>query len=707
MAIYIAPRAHEKAEIGPGAVDMTYLRPLWSVTGSRSPQRMAEQAQTLYRTHPWVHAAEKAVSGRGGVVPWHLEDANDNEVPEDASGPVGAIRLLIEKPQANVGTEGQYNRKRLTRRELWTITLRHMGLCGTAFWYLDQTEALGGTPLGIIYIRPDRMWPAEDAQGNLLGWSLDAPPGEKGSMPLDLASVLTFYLDPPDYGHFGIGLVESLGMKASLSTAADRYIGDVLASGGRLAGLVSPKPNTTISEDQWRQFVNDARQIAEDPQSAKRLQAVRGPIDFARTAATPNEVAVVDVANASRDDILAHWNVPGSQIGIPITRALGQGSAQAFEEAVLWQNAISPRLAAFYETIQYGLLDRFATLGTTVELVIDEPEFDDDTPKYDLAQKAVGQPLTRNQRLAILGLPPLPDWDPDTGDPLGIAIDLPIQVSVVGHGASEEPRPNVPQATVLPANQPLLPPVAGTVDGAPSQVVGKAQLHPRAAALHGSLRKLRANVEKRVTPTLKGGVKDVLATQRRDIAQRIRANASHIKSKPKDSAIWFPKSWDAKLSAVLAPALAGMAESVSTHIRSTLTPGKAAPLATYPIGTRVTGINETTRLAIEKAIQDAIDAGDDILTVADAIEGVGLGYLFDEYRAEMIARTELMDAYNGAALSSYGEAGVTEVQAIDGDGDDECAARDGAVMSVEEADGIEDHPNGTLDWAPVFSGETP
>jgi len=148
-----------------------------------------------------------------------------------------------------------------------------------------------------------------------------------------------------------------------------------------------------------------------------------------------------------------------------------------------------------------------------------------------------------------------------------------------------------------------------------------------------------------------------------------------------------------------------MAESVSTHIRTTLTPGKAGPVATYPIGTRVTGINETTRLAIEKAIQAAIDAGDDILTVADAIEGVGLGYLFDEYRAEMIARTELMDAYNGAALSSYGEAGVTEVQAIDGDGDEECAARDGAVMSVEEADGIEDHPNGTLDWAPVIGDE--
>ncbi len=79
-----------------------------------------------------------------------------------------------------------------------------------------------------------------------------------------------------------------------------------------------------------------------------------------------------------------------------------------------------------------------------------------------------------------------------------------------------------------------------------------------------------------------------------------------------------------------------------------------------------------------------------------------MGSLFDEYRAELIARTELMDAYNGAALGSYQDAGLTKVQAIDGDADEECAARNGQEFTIIEADGISDHPNGTLDWIPVL-----
>ena len=689
MAVYVPPRA-EKAALGPGVISMTYDRPAFSMASA--PQKLAVQAQALYHTNPWVHAAEKAVSGRGGSVDWHLEDENDDEIDDESAARYAVVVDLLEKPQAQVADIG----RKLTRRELWTLTLRHMGLCGTSFWYLDQTTALTGIPLGIVYINPARMWPAIDKQGNLLGWSLDGEPGERGAMPLELDEVLPFYLDPPDNGHLGIGLVESVGMKAHLSSAADRYIANTLDNGGRLAGIVSPKPNVTITDDQWNQFVRDARQIADDPQSAKRLQAVRGPIDFSRTSATPQELTVTEVASMSRDDILALWNVPGSQIGLPINRALGQNSAQSFEEAVLWQNAIGPRLTAFYETVQYGLLDRFAKMGLPVELVLDVPSFDDDAPKYDLAQKAAGQPLTRNERRAILGLEPLPDWT-DTGEPLGIAIDMPIAVSVVGNGPSEEPRPT---ATMPMAQPPMLMPPAD-VEGAPVMEIGKARLSPKAAALHGSLVKLRSTVEKRVTPKLRANVRDVLLAQRKDIANRIREHAAKIAAKPSDTTIWFPKTWDAKLAAALAPTTA-MSEQVRGHIRQTLQPGKAAPVTEYVVGTRVTGINERTRQKIAQAISAAIDNGDLITDVADALEEGDLSGLFDDYRAELIARTELMDAYNTAALGEYGDAGVTQVQAIDGDDDEECADRDGQVFDIEEADSIEDHPNGTLDWVPVL-----
>jgi hypothetical protein len=60
-----------------------------------------------------------------------------------------------------------------------------------------------------------------------------------------------------------------------------------------------------------------------------------------------------------------------------------------------------------------------------------------------------------------------------------------------------------------------------------------------------------------------------------------------------------------------------------------------------------------------------------------------------------------MFAYNDAALGSYREYGVDRVEAIDGDEDTECADRNGRTYPLEEALGITDHPNGTLDWVPV------
>jgi len=226
-----------------------------------------------------------------------------------------------------------------------------------------------------------------------------------------------------------------------------------------------------------------------------------------------------------------------------------------------------------------------------------------------------------------------------------------------------------------------------------------------------SLTRLRANLERTTTPKLKNDVAGILDEQRREIAERIRANASHVAGKPKDTSSWWNgRKWDERLMAALQAPLVAMAQSVTSHVSDVLAPRKADPLdpvqrALTRGAARVTGINARTKDAIASYVASGIEEGLSAAELADAIEeGITLDgmALFDEYRAELIARTELMDAYNGAALSSYDDAGITIVQAIDGDGDEECAARDGQEFSVEEADSIEDHPNGTLDWVPVL-----
>jgi hypothetical protein len=672
---------------GPGVFAYQNDIPLWSA--SRNHRRLMKQAQELYHSDLVIHAAENKVSSRAAGLPWHLADEEGDEVTDESPPDQKAIRDWLEKPQAQL-----VGRKQMGRRDLWKLTHRHDGLCGTTFWYLDQRTLLTGAPLVTLYINPARMSAQEDANGTLLGWKLDADDEGHGGVPLELDEVLQFVYDPPDWGHYGIGLVEAAGRASALSRSADRHVESVLTGGGRLAGLISPKPGTIVGADDWAAAVRDWRNIGSDPESAKRLHIVRGPVDFVRTAATLHELAIVEVAKMSREDKLGLWGVPESQLPYPSAGGLNSGETKGYDEAVLMQGAVHDRVTPFREVIQFQVLDRIAANGgPTLQLVIEEPEFDDESPAYERAAKARELPLTRNQRLAIIGLDPLPDYDLE-GNPLGTAIDLPIGLTVVGAGPGEDgnlkplPEPDPVPAPLVAAPPPAVPPAEGEVPTkAKPMLLG-----------------LRKTVDTRFVASTKRDVQKALADQAQAVSKRVRARGSKTMSV---GSWWDEKVEDARLRKAIEPHNLAIAETVSGRVSDLLDKPKKASsfedvVAQYvrvKTGERILGINATTRDLIAKLIADGFSQG---LGAAEVADSISVATAFDEARAELISRTEAMLAYNEAALSSYREFGVTEVEALDGDDDPECAERNGTVWPVDEAFGILDHPNGTLDWAPVI-----
>lgn len=677
---------------GAGVLAFYNDTPVW--TASRNHARLMKQAQGLYHDDLIIHAAENKVSGRAAGLPWHLEDEAGDEITDESDPKAKIIRDWLEKPQAALT-----DRKPMTRRELWKLTHRHDGLCGTTFWYLDQRTLLTGVPGAALYINPARMTAVQNEYGILRSWKLDADDEGNGGIPLELGEVLQFVYDPPDWGHYGVGLVESAGIAASLTRGLERHVAQSLANGGRLPGIIAPKVGVTVTDDQWAAFVKDWRNIASDPDSAKRLQIARAPIDYNRTAGTPQELAVEAVAKMSREDKLALWGVPESQLPLPSAGGLNSGETKGYDEAVLMQGAVHDRVIPFVEAIQFQVLDAIAAAGgPKLQLIVEEPEFDDETPLYDRAQKARELPLTRNERRAQVGLDPLPDYDLE-GNPLGTAIDLPIGLTVVGAGPDENgklqplPQPDPPPAPLVP-----VPP-----DGPPSPEVA-----PAKAQTQRRLLGLRDTVETRYVPSTQRDVQRALSEQSKAVAKRVRARGAANMS----TGSWWDESVeDARIRKAIEPHNVGIAEIVSEHVEDFLgkPPAKADTFVDTVMafvrkrtGERVKDINRTTRERIARIIDDGFAQGLGPTAVADLIESATP---FDESRAEMVARTETMLAYNEASLSSFGEFGVTEVEAIDGDDDEECASRDGQTFPITEAFEILDHPNGTLDWSPVIKAE--
>jgi len=131
------------------------------------------------------------------------------------------------------------------------------------------------------------------------------------------------------------------------------------------------------------------------------------------------------------------------------------------------------------------------------------------------------------------------------------------------------------------------------------------------------------------------------------------------------------------------------------------------------VGERIVQLDATTREDVSDLLRREFDAAQteegatpfELGTrIAEAVQEKFLDYA--RYRADRIARTETGIAYNHGALFGYAAAGYTQVEVSDGDDDEECAAADGQIWSIEEAlaNPLE-HPNCTRAFDPVEAGE--
>lgn len=125
-------------------------------------------------------------------------------------------------------------------------------------------------------------------------------------------------------------------------------------------------------------------------------------------------------------------------------------------------------------------------------------------------------------------------------------------------------------------------------------------------------------------------------------------------------------------------------------------------------------VDGQTREALYRALADGREAGEGPAKLAERIRGYVPAGRFGQagagYRARLIARTETKYAQNVSTLAAYQQSpavgGVICYDNRTGYGDEDCTARDGEVMSFDDAQQAadEEHPNGTLSFGPATGG---
>ena len=135
--------------------------------------------------------------------------------------------------------------------------------------------------------------------------------------------------------------------------------------------------------------------------------------------------------------------------------------------------------------------------------------------------------------------------------------------------------------------------------------------------------------------------------------------------------------------------------------------------------TRAKMIHSTTQKQIQGTIETAIKRGYTIRDLANGVDGdkfKGIKQVLGEtqVRSQLIARTEVMRTQNQSSLAHFKTQGFEYMRADDVDGGENdnfipagdpygrtCAERDGQIYHVDDANNIDDHPNGTLNWSPM------
>lgn len=119
----------------------------------------------------------------------------------------------------------------------------------------------------------------------------------------------------------------------------------------------------------------------------------------------------------------------------------------------------------------------------------------------------------------------------------------------------------------------------------------------------------------------------------------------------------------------------------------------------------VTTAGETTKRELRKFITAKLaEPGWDWKDIAQGIREK-FPRKWPGWKADRVARTETMLAYNTASLYAYEQNGITHVRAHDAAiperSDPHCIERNGKIFPIADAWKEQEHPNGTLSWSPL------
>lgn len=633
-----------------------------------------------------------------------------------------------------------------------------------AFWGHVGTRAAVG---GFCVVEKERnragqviaLWPLQSAwlralarRDSSFDWQYRIP-GIAEPFLLSAEDVIVFrWADTPSGSPFGMGPLEACLREVAMSNAMLDFIKGMFERGAvPMYGLIPQEGTKRLDQGEVESIIDAFVERRGGLSNAVRPVYMQAIKDIKRLGFDMNELAYNDLHDMTELGIIQAFGIPASvaQLRVGLEHSTSRANV-ASDEAKLYRQTIIPLWGRFDDALTLGLLSEFEPPNSTRSLEFDTSNIqalqDDLTDKAGWVNSGVAagwMSVHTAHRELGLPLPPGDDYFLRTlnvqaipiDDPLGLAAQAAADKKAADQAKAAADAAAAKAAQTPPQPDPNLPPPADqkppklASDGPMETLVGvppseQYAVRKRIAGSNRAMVNRISNVGTKLLATYFRQAGERIAKQiEAPAGVRLYAANGHGR-RPAETLTVANINWDheeKQLAKTLEKIHSLAGETAAETVSKQVGVGVAWDLANPQVrkvmdqlGTRVVGINQTSKDLVSEAVTSGLEAGKSRSEIADDLKS-----LFGDWsdsRASTVARTESMLSYGKASAAGYRMTGIVDrIQCFDNPGhiDDygaedglSCAERDELIDDVDSADlHLEsEHPNGSLAIAPVLIG---
>ena len=582
----------------------------------------------------------------------------------------------------------------------------YLNVAGNTYTLKERNRS--GKVSALYHLRPDRV--------RIIGGDHGAEGyvytvgGKDYSIPRE--DICHLALPNPGGDLYGLSPLQVLARNVNLDLNMTDFAKVYFQNAGVPSGLLKLKRRLNTQEEasvirsRWRSQFGGRNNF-------HRIAVLDEDADYVPMANSPKDMALTELHDLTESRICAVFGVPAILVGANV--GLQRSTYSNYREArmAFHSETLEPMVSRILRHINRNMFDEYSGNET---LTVDWAEMRSGLDDREAMTSRVtglfaGGILTLNEAREQLGLQAVTD---------GAIRRIPAAIFEVAEGT---PAPVAVGAAPVEESLPV-----GTLkewEGLPALKA------PRVARRAGILRRQLLEDREEETDRMAKQVQRHFRGLRNRVdgilGRYMERGGSESKDFPFDADMLMPPGEIPSLTSILESAMMRMSKKTFAAINANGLAGTLDWSEKLPVvqsvmvqaPTRAVMIHRTTNQAIKRAVSMALDRGYSIEQLSrgvpdDKFPGLRSILTETENRSRLIARTEIMRTQNQTTVGFYKEQGFAFVRAddVDGDADDTyvdpgdpygrtCIERHGQIYSLEDAQNIDDHPNGTLNWQPM------